>query len=125
MPIFTPRPLAPDHPLPDAAGDYKTALRAEQIRFSAQALYFPAFPGIQYLSFRALTAARTRNTSLSLTGSFGKALPVICLRLFFGQDQHRDVLFEKASSAAQVLEAIAALRPELPIDRETRPQCPL
>ncbi|MCI9121981.1 MAG: hypothetical protein HFG00_10740 [Oscillibacter sp.] len=125
MPIFTPRPLAPDHPLPDAAGDYKTALRAEQIRFSAQALYFPAFPGIQYLSFRALTAARTRNTSLSLTGSCGKALPVICLRLFFGQDQHRDVLFEKASSAAQVLEAIAALRPELPIDRETRPQCPL
>ena len=75
MALFTPKPLAKTCPLEDPAGDYKTARRAEQYRISGQAVYFPAFPGTQYLSFASLTRALTRNTSLPLTGCCGKALP--------------------------------------------------
>ena len=45
MAIFIPKPLAKTHPLEDPAGDYKTARRAEQYRFSSLDVYFPAFPG--------------------------------------------------------------------------------
>ncbi len=121
--IFSLKSLAKSHPLEDPAGDYKTARRAEQYRFSANALYFPAFPGTQYLAFSSLTRALTRNTSLPLTGCCGKALPVTRLRLYYdGGEFYQDFTFEKLANANQVLDAIAAARPELPLEREERAQ---
>ena len=123
MAIFTPKPLAKSHLLEDPAEDYKTARRAEQYRVSGQAIYFPAFPGTQYLSFRSLAKALTRNTSLPLTGCCGKALPMTRLRLYYdGGEFYQDFMFEKLPAANKVLDGIAALRPELPIEREERPQ---
>lgn len=122
MPILTPKPLAQSHPLPDPAGDYKSSRRAEQFRFSQQAIYFPAFPGTKYLTFAALTKALTRNTSLPLTGCCGKALPMTRLRLYYEGEFYQDFMFEKLPVANQVLDAIAAARPDLPIEKESRPQ---
>ena len=115
MAIFTPRE--------DPAGDYKSARRAEQYRFSERAVYFPAFPGTQYLSFASLTRALTRNTSLPLTGCCGKALPVTRLRLYYdGGEFYQDFTFEKLANANEVLDAIAAARPEISLEREERAQ---
>lgn len=123
MAIFTPKPLAQSHPLEDPAGDYKTARRAEQYRVSGQAIYFPAFPGTQYLSFASLSRALTRNTSLPLTGCCGKALPITRLRLYYdGGEFYQDFTFEKLAGANEVLDTVAAARPELPLEREERPQ---
>ena len=114
MPIFTPKPLSKSHPLPDPAGDYRTARRAEQYRVSGRAIYFPAFPGTQYLAFASLTRALTRNTSLPLTGCCGKALPVTRLRLYYDGEFYQDFTFEKRDAANQVLDGIAAACPDLP-----------
>lgn len=122
MPLFMPKPLSKSHPLEDPAADYKTARRAEQYRVSSQAVYFPAFPGTQYLSFQSLTKALTRNTSLPLTGCCGKALPMTRLRLYYDGEFYQDLLFEKRPNANQVLDDIAAARPDLPVEREERPQ---
>ena len=123
MAVFTPKPLAKSYPLEDPSGDYKTARRAEQFRFSKNAIYFPAFPGTQYLSFASLTRALTRNTSLPLTGCCGKALPVTRLRLYYdGGEFYQDFTFEKLAGANEVLDAVAAARPELPLEREERAQ---
>ena len=122
MPILTPKPLAQSHPLPDPAGDYKATRRAEQFRVSDQAIYFPAFPGTRYLSFQALTKALTRNTSLPLTGCCGKALPMTRLRLYYDGEFYQDFMFEKRPAANKVLDVIAAARPDLPVEREERPQ---
>ena len=123
MAIFTPKPLAQSHPLDDPAGDYKTARRMEQYRVSEQAIYFPAFPGTQYLSFASLSKALTRNTSMPLTGCCGKALPVTRLRMYYdGGEFYQDFTFEKLSNANKVLDAIAAALPELPLEREERSQ---
>ena len=123
MAMFTPRPLAKSHPLEDPAGDYKSARRAEQYRYSGSAIYFPAFPGTQYLSFASLSRALTRNTSLPLTGCCGKALPVTRLRLYYdGGEFYQDFTFEKLANANEVLDAIAAARPEISLEREERAQ---
>ncbi|MCI8328938.1 MAG: hypothetical protein HFG02_04830 [Oscillibacter sp.] len=122
MPILTPKPLAQTCPLEDPAGDYRDSRRVEQYRLSGRAIYFPAFPGTKYLSFQALTKALTRNTSMPLTGCCGKALPVTRLRLYYDESFYQDFTFEKLSNANQVLDGIAALRPDLPMERETRTQ---
>ena len=122
MAIFTPKPLARSHPLEDPTRDYKTSRRAEQYRVSGQAIYFPAFPGTQYLSFAALTKALTRNTGLPLTGCCGKALPMTRLRLYYDGEVYQDFMFEKLPTANQVLDGIAAARPDLPLEREVRAQ---
>ncbi len=122
MAIFTPRPLNGTCPLEDPAGDYRASRRAEQYRVSGQAIYFPAFPGTQYLSFQALSRALTRNTSLPLTGCCGKALPMTRLRLYYDGEFYQDFMFEKLPAANRVLDEIAAARPDLPVEREERPQ---
>lgn len=123
MAMFTPKPLAKSCPLEDPDGDYKTARRAEQFRYSENAVYFPAFPGTQYLSFASLTRALTRNTSMPLTGCCGKALPVTRLRLYYdGGEFYQDFTFEKLANANMVLDAVAAARPDLSVEREDRPQ---
>ncbi len=97
------------------------ALKSQIPGFSANALYFPAFPGTQYLAFSSLTRALTRNTSLPLTGCCGKALPMVRLRLYYDGESYQDFLFEKAPEANRVLDDLHALCPDTPIERETRP----
>lgn len=120
MPIFSLKSLSKSFLLEDPAADYKTSQRMEQYRVSGQAIYFPAFPGTQYLAFRSLTKALTRNTSLPLTGSCGKALPMTRLRLYYDGEFYQDFLFEKLPNANQVLDNIAAVCPDLPVEREER-----
>ena len=122
MPLFALKSLSPTFVLEDAAGDHKNSKRAEQFRFSEKAIYFPAFPGTQYLPYSALSHVKTRNTALRVTGTCGKQIPVVCLRLYYdGEETHKDFLFEKPQSVEQVLEAIRECRPELSMDLETRP----
>ena len=122
MTLFAFKSVSQTTALADAAGDYRAARRVEQYRLSGRAIYFPAFPGTKYLSFQALTKALTRNTSMPLTGCCGKALPVTRLRLYYDESFYQDFTFEKLSNANQVLDGIAALRPDLPMERETRTQ---
>lgn len=120
MPLFTLKSQAQTCALEHPEQDYRTARRAAQYRVSAQAIYFPAFPGTRYLPFRAVTKALTRNTSLPLTGCCGKALPMTRLRLYYDGECYQDFLFEKLSEANRVLDDLHALCPATPIERETR-----
>ena len=116
MPLFAMKSLAQSASLEDVSGDYKTARRVEQFRISNEAIYFPAFPGNQYLPFAALHHVKVRDTALSVTGTCGKQIPMTCLRLSYDGEFYKDFLFEKRAKAEEVLERIRARRPELEMD---------
>ena len=116
MPLFAMKSLAQSASLEDVSGDYKTARRVEQFRVSNEAIYFPAFPGNQYLPFEALHHVKVRDTALSVTGTCGKQIPMTCLRLSYDGEFYKDFLFEKRARAEQVLERIRIRRPELEMD---------
>ena len=116
MPLFAMKSLAQSASLEDVSGDYKTARRVEQFRISNEAIYFPAFPGNQYLPFEALHHVKVRDTALSVTGTCGKQIPMTCLRLSYDGEFYKDFLFEKRARAEEVLERIRARRPELEMD---------
>ena len=116
MPLFAMKSLAQSASLEDVSGDYKTARRVEQFRVSNEAIYFPAFPGNQYLPFEALHHVKVRDTALSVTGTCGKQIPMTCLRLSYDGEFYKDFLFEKRARAEEVLERIRARRPELEMD---------
>lgn len=119
MPLFALKSVSQTTALDDAAGDYRTARRAEQYRLSAQAIYFPAFPGTRYVPFAAVTRAVSRNSGMPVKGCCGKEIPVVRLRLFYDGEFYQDFLFEKLDSADRVLDALLALRPEAEVERET------
>ena len=121
MALFALKSLSKTCALEDAAAGYKASRRVEQFRLGDEAVYFPAFPGNQYLPFAALTQVKTRNTAISVTGTCGKQLPMVCVRLSYDGEFYKDFLFEKKKNADLVVEAIAAKRPELPMDLETAP----
>ena len=116
MPLFKMKSLAQSHALEDAEQDYQGAVRAEQFRISDKAVYFAAFPGTQYISFDAMSQVKVRNTALSVTGTCGKQLPMVCLRAFYDGEFYKDFLFEKRAVVEQVLDRIRSARPELPMD---------
>ena len=116
MPLFAMKSLAQSASLEDVSGDYRTARRVEQFRISNEAIYFPAFPGNQYLPFEALHHVKVRDTALSVTGTCGKQIPMTCLRLSYDGEFYKDFLFEKRAKAEEVLERIRARRPELEMD---------
>ena len=116
MPLFAMKSLARSATLEDVSGDYKTARRVEQFRISNEAIYFPAFPGNQYLPFEALHHVKVRDTALSVTGTCGKQIPMTCLRLSYDGEFYKDFLFEKRAKAEEVLERIRSRRPELEMD---------
>ena len=119
MPIFAMKSLSQSCSLEHAAADYRTAKRAGQYRVSGEAIYFPAFPGTRYLPFGAVSKVMARNTSMPLTGCCGKALPMICVRLFYDGEFYQDFMFETQKEADAVLDRIRSRRPELPVDRDT------
>ena len=121
MALFALKSLSKTCALEEPNEGYKASRRVEQFRLGQEAIYFPAFPGNQYLPFEALTAVKTRNTAISVTGTCGKQLPMVCVRLSYDGEFYKDFLFEKKKSADLVVEAIAAKRPGLPMDLETAP----
>lgn len=116
MAIFKMKSLAQSHALEDAERDYHVAVRVEQFRVSDRAIYFAAFPGTQYIPFDALSQVKVRNTALSVTGTCGKQLPMVCLRASYDGEFYKDFLFEKRAVAEKVLDRIRAARPDLPMD---------
>ena len=106
--------------LENAKEDYRASKRAEQFRVGEKAIYFPAFPGTQYLPFESLTKVKSKNTAVSVAGTCGKQIPMVCLRLYFA-DSYKDFMLEKKKSEDQIVAAIAACCPELEIDRDLSP----
>ena len=122
MAIFKMKSLAQSHVLENAEQDYRASVRVEQFRVSDKAVYFAAFPGTQYISFEAMSQVKVRNTALSVTGTCGKQLPMVCLRASYDGEFYKDFLFEKRAAAEKVLERIRAARPDLPMDVCEPPQ---
>ena len=116
MPLFKIKSLAQSHALEDAEQDYQGSVRVEQFRISDKAVYFAAFPGTQYIPFEAMNQVKVRNTALSVTGTCGKQLPMVCLRASYDGEFYKDFLFEKRAVAEKVLDRIHAARPDLPMD---------
>lgn len=121
MALFALKSLSKTCAVEDPNAGYKASRRVEQFRLGEEAVYFPAFPGNQYLPFAALTHVKTRNTSISVTGTCGKQLPMVCVRLSYDGEFYKDFLFEKKKNADLVVETIAACRPELEMDLDPTP----
>ena len=117
MPLFQVKSQSQTCTLPDAAGDYAAAQRLAQYRLGRDAVYFPAFPATRYIPFAAVSKVMARHTSMPLTGCCGKALPLICVRLFYDGEFYQDFTFENKKLADRLLDAVQAARPELPVER--------
>ena len=120
MPIFELKSIAKNYALENAKEDYRISKRVEQFRCGEEAIYFAAFPGTQYLPFKALTGVKSKNTAVSIAGTCGKQIPMVCLRLFY-DNLYKDFMLEKTKSLDSILEAIAACCPELEIDKDDSP----
>ncbi|MBQ2960309.1 MAG: hypothetical protein IJE09_03690 [Oscillospiraceae bacterium] len=119
MPLFELKSIT-ELTIENAKEDYRASKRVEQFRYGAEAIYFPAFPGTQYLPYKSLTKVKSKNTAVSVAGTCGKQIPMVCLRLYYG-DTFKDFMLEKKKSEDMILEAIAACCPELEIDRDNSP----
>lgn len=117
MPLFQLKSQSQTCTLPGAAEDYNASQRLAQYRLGRDAVYFPAFPGTRYVPFGAVSKVMARHTSMPLTGCCGKALPLICVRLFYDGEFYQDFTFENKKLADRLLDAVQAARPELPVER--------
>lgn len=122
MALFPIKSMSRQCELENAAEDHRTAKKVEQYRVSGEAMYISAFPGSKYIPFAALNRVWTKNTGISVTGTCGKQIPMVCLRLFYDGEFYQNYLFEKQSSVDKVLERIRERCPDLPIDRDTSPR---
>lgn len=121
MALFELKSMSGTHTLENAAEDYRTAKKVVQYRVSEKAAYFPAFPGNRYVPFAAVTKAFSKNSSLPVKGTCGKAIPVVKVRLFYdGEEFYQEFLAETHAQANLILDALAAAQPDVPIERETR-----
>jgi len=121
MPLFELKSLSQECSLETASEDYRASSRVEQYRVGVEAIYFPAFPGTRYLPFAALSSVISKNTAISVIGTCGKQIPMVLLRLSYDGEFYKDFMFEKQKSADRVIAAIQACRPELPVERDTKP----
>ena len=119
MPLFQVKSQSQTCTLPDAAGDYAAAQRLAQYRLGRDAVYFPAFPATRYIPFAAVSKVMARHTSMPLTGCCGKALHMICVRLFYDGEFYQDFMFENLKETDRLLDAVQAARPELDVERLT------
>lgn len=113
MPILPMKSLCPDCPLEDAGADYRRSRRVGQYRVSDHAIYFPAFPGTQYLPFAAVRRAWHQRSSMPLTGCCGKELPVYLLRTEYQGGFYQNFSFEKQEEAEGILRRLRELYPEI------------
>ena len=124
MPLFALKSLSRRVSLPQPEQDHKTSQRAERYRFSSQAIYYPSFPGTAYLPFAAVTKLMVRSTSLAVTGSCGKSLPMVCLRMYYdGADAFQDFIFEKEKISQKVEDACLAANPAVLLDKKLSHSC--
>ena len=121
MALFKLKSLSQNDTVENAEQDRRSSKRVEQFRVSEQAVYFPAFPGDQYLPFASLHHVLSKNTAISVKGTCGKQLPMVRLRLSYDGEFYKDLMFEKQTNVDRVLDAIAAARPELTIVRDITP----
>ena len=121
MALFKLKSLSQNDTVENAEKDRRSSKRVEQFRVSEQAVYFPAFPGDQYLPFTSLHHVLSKNTAISVKGTCGKQLPMVRLRLSYDGEFYKDLMFEKQANVDRVLNAIAAARPELTIVRDITP----
>jgi len=121
MALFKLKSLSQNDTVENAEQDRRSSKRVEQFRVSEQAVYFPAFPGDQYLPFTSLHHVLSKNTAISVKGTCGKQLPMVRLRLSYDGEFYKDLMFEKQANVDRVLDAIAAARPELTIVRDITP----
>ena len=105
------RSICPSTVLEDPREDYKNGYKAEQFRVGKQAIYMAAFPGTKYLPFAAIRQAWSQDSSITVTGTCGKSLPVVVLRVRYEGNFYQSFQFEKQSEADRVLESIAAGNP--------------
>lgn len=105
------RSISENITLQDAKKDYREGSRAEQYRLGREAIHFAAFPGSKYLPFTAVDQAWTQDSSITVTGTCGKALPVVVLRVRYDGVFYHTFTFEKQANADRVLEAMAAANP--------------
>ena len=120
MALFELKSVSDTHRLENAAADHRAAEKVAQYRVSSQAVYFPAFPGDRYIPFDAVTKAISRNSGLPINGTCGKAIPVVRVQIFYDGGFYQEFVVERAAQANKILDALAAARPDIPIDRETR-----
>lgn len=121
MALFELKSMSQSVTIENAAEDYRNATKVAQYRVGAQAAYFPAFPGNRYVPYAAVTKAFSKNSSLPIKGTCGKAIPVVKVRLFYdGEEFYQEFLAETHDQANTILDAVEAARPDIPIERETR-----
>jgi len=100
------RTLCPAVELSDPKSDYRDSVRLEQYRFGRQAIYFPGYPAPRYLPFAAIRQAWTQGSSMPVTGTCGKALPVTILRIRFQGNFYQTLTFDKAANAEKALDVL-------------------
>ena len=119
MPLFELKSLSQTCVLENATDDYRSARKVGQFRIGEKAAYLPGFPGTRYVPYDAVSHAWTKKTSITVKGCCGKALPMICVRLFYDGEFYQDFMFENRKEADQLLDAVQAARPELDVERLT------
>ncbi|MBQ2738809.1 MAG: hypothetical protein IJE22_05005 [Oscillibacter sp.] len=120
MALFELKSVSEHHRIENAAADHRGARKIAQYRVSDKAVYFPAFPGDRYIPFAAVTKAISRNSGLPVKGTCGKAIPVVRVKLFYDGEFYQEFVVERAEQANAILDALAAARPDVDIDREVR-----
>ena len=120
MALFPLKSLSATCTIENVDENYRVAKKVAQYRVSEKAVYVPAFPGDKYLPFAAVTKAVSRNSGLPVKGTCGKAVPVVRVKLWYDGEFYQELIVERAEQANLILDALAAVRPDLHIDRETR-----
>lgn len=120
MALFPLKSLSATCTIENVDENYRVAKKVAQYRVSEKAVYVPAFPGDKYLPFAAVTKAVSRNSGLPVKGTCGKAVPVVRVKLWYDGEFYQELIVERAEQANLILDALAAARPDLHIDRETR-----
>ena len=105
----------------DLQEDYQLAKRVEQYRVGQKALYFTGFFSSRCLPYRAVQRVWLKNASLPVTGSCGKALPIVVLRIQYDGGFYQNVTFEKRRSAQTVLDRITGENPSAEIHEDPAP----
>lgn len=113
MPILAMKSICPACSLEDAVADHRTARRVGQYKVSDRAIYFPAFPGTRYLPFAAVRRAWQQKSSILPVGCCGKELPVVLLRMEYGDGFYQNFTFEKREQALGILRRLRELCPEI------------
>lgn len=115
--------ICPSVILENVQSDYKASARVEQYRVGKQAIYFPYLLSVKYLPFQAVRQAWIQPSSLRLTGSCGRELPIVALRMRCEGDFYQNLTFEKQRNAQRVLSLLAECCPKVSLESERQNSC--